>query len=437
VAHEAWHPLTMKLDQSALHRLREGVVGLFAPVVDPAMTDWLSGSLRLNDEHVTAVLIAKPEVVGDRRLPLDCSAVVGTTEAGDVLLAEIRSRGYSGGNLPVVNYRSTCLLFDISIEEVNDDLVSEIQAVYFGLIEWLPERIYKEESLEEAGQLVGWRAELRYGSGVRADLGNGFSVRLSTAWAIGGEFDRRTFTTPLAVSVSSVKPVPIGQLILRLDAVHALLNVAHREQVRAAEGSALLVPDSHSCGFWDTNMMSADAGGVAMNYFPHVGLPEIGGVDGLAAWVSIVLRHRRAVEPLVRHVLQPNQTPESRMLSTAAAMEYWVACHRRTDPWAAKVAGEHLPAAITRRVDRSWDSWVGDPERWLNLFWSTYTSLKHEPELEIDAQAVHALEVSARWLLSAALLDQCAGSQAPSRHLFGKTLWETGAHVRDVLSESR
>lgn len=85
-------------------------------------------------------------------------------------------------------------------------------------------------------------------------------------------------------------------------------------------------------------IMSLDPPGDLAHDFAHVELEDVGGLQGVAAWVRLVLKHRRAVEPVVRHALFPNQTPESRIPSVAAAMEYWVASSK-----ARKTGGEEAP----------------------------------------------------------------------------------------------
>jgi hypothetical protein len=416
-------------------RLRDGVVGRFSPVVDPPDARELSGSLRVSNEEVVATLITADGVPASGRLPTRCRAVSGRTEAGDVLMVEIRSRGRTGGNLDVSRYSSRSLIVGLRLEDVEDDTVVGLQFDYHGLHGWLPERIYHDDVVIEDGKNVGWKAELRYGKGATVSLGDGFTLRFSAGWQIDGEFDRRTFATPLTIGIESDGRRPIGEHLRLLDAIHALLNIAHRDPVKSFGGSAKLASESDWSGFWETDMMTVDAVDAGTQSFPFFGLDDIGGVETVANWLELARRHRRAVTPLVRHVLEPNQTPEARLLSTAAAMESWVAAHRRTHAWATKgIKGEKLPVAVIRRIDRSWDDWIGDSDEWVNSFWGAYNHLKHQPEDDLDPHLVHALEYSGRWLLSAAILDEAAGTLAPSRHLFGKSLSMAGSDIRAALA---
>ena len=90
-------------------------------------------------------------------------------------------------------------------------------------------------------------------------------------------------------------------------------------------------------------------------------------------------------------------------------------------------------APSSGKLDRSWDAWVGDSGRWNDMFWETYTSLKHRPNVDLDPSTVNVLEISSRWLLTAALLDACAKSTVPSGHLFAKSLSALGRAVRDSV----
>jgi len=420
----------------SIEQVRRGVVGEFVPVVDPPLSRWLSGSLKLNSDDVVASVIADRDAFDSRGLPIECAALAGRTEAGDVLLLGINSRGNNRGHLDVARYRSEYLLVDVNLAEVNNDTVTGVQLTYHGLHGWVTDRIYKEDQITEGGKFVGWQAELRYRRGAAVPLDDGFTLRFSTAWEVGGEFDRRTFATPLAITVESEQRQPIAEHVVRIDAVHALLNIAHRKQVKASGGSAKVGPNSDWSQFWETNMMAAGANVNVTQEFPYLGLGDVAGIEGVAEWVRLVLNNRRAVVPLVRHTLFKNQTPEARLLSTAAAIEYWVAANRRQHDWAKKVDGEILPSALTRRVHESWAAWVGDPDQWLDLFWTSYQNIKHNPAADLDPSLIHALEVSGRWLLTSALLDECAGNKSPSRHLFETSLWNVGHDVREHLESA-
>jgi hypothetical protein len=172
------------------------------------------------------------------------------------------------------------------------------------------------------------------------------------------------------------------------------------------------------------------------NPFPVFTLNDINGLQGAAAWIETCLTKRRAVMPLIQHRLITSQTPEARLLSTAAAMEYWVSSHARSHDWANGVAKFDVPHAIAGTISEDWAEWIGEPKRWADLFSTTHNQLKHEP-VDVDPSVADALEFSGRWLLTAAILDQCAGTAAPSQRIFSRGLtYSTADSVRRSLSQA-
>lgn len=415
-------------------RVRDGVIGTFQPLTSPSQQP-APGMIKLTDEHAEVTFAATEDHFDDQMLPVDCDAVFGETEVGDVLLLSISQRRGSWGDRSTARYRSRCLVLDPSAEDVDGDTAVAAQLRYYGLPGWSGERILNDEPIVEDGKTVGWRAELRWRPGTEVPLDDGFMLRFSAGHSVAGAYDRRTLTSPFNITVESDERCSIGEHTTRLDAVHALLAVAHRETPLAASGGIKFTASERGfCDMWERTMMSPNPPGDLTHDFGYLALANVGGMDGVAAWVRLVLEHRRAVEPVVRHVLFPNQTPESRILATAAAMEYWVASNKkRKAEWAKKLPDEKLPGALARFVDPAWSAWIGDSEQWVESFWSAYLDLKHFRDRPPDPRVVNALEISGRWLLTAALLDHCAGSPTASRHLFTKGLRYLGGDVREEL----
>ncbi|MDP3893044.1 hypothetical protein, partial [Nocardioides sp.] len=73
-----------------MDQLREGVVGLLAPATEPPQDRLLTGLIKLGADAVVAKLVADDEAFDSERLPIDAVAVGGSTEAGDILLVDIR-----------------------------------------------------------------------------------------------------------------------------------------------------------------------------------------------------------------------------------------------------------------------------------------------------------------------------------------------------------
>ncbi|MCP3420314.1 hypothetical protein [Nocardioides pinisoli] len=414
-------------------RIRGGVVGTFQPL-SAVPQEPGSGMLKLSDEHAELTFIASDDHLDGERLPVECSAVFGETEVGDVLMLSIAQRSSSWGGFPTARYRSRCLVLDPAVDDIDGDTVIAVQLRYYGLSGWAGDRHLKDEPVVEDGRIVGWAAELRWHAGTAAPLDEGFTLRFSAGHSVTGPFDRRTLTAPLVITIESEDRRSIDEHMMRLDAVHALLAIAHRVTPTASSGGAKLSESQTGyCPLWERTMISLDPLGDTTHEFPYLKLDKFGGVEAVASWVRLVVQHRRAVEPVVRHALFSNQTPEARILSTAAAMEYWVGSNARTREWAKKRAGEDLPGALARNVDPSWLTWVGDSAQWVKEFWKAYLDLKHFRNAPADPATIHALEMSGRWLLTAVLLDHCSGSSAPSQHLFTRGLDTLGRHVREEL----
>lgn len=414
-------------------RIREGVIGTFQPLVADELEP-AHGMIKLTDEHAEVTLMAGEGHLDQRGLPKDCSAVFGETQAGDVVLLSVAQRNSSWGPMRTARYRSRCLVLEPPAEDIDDDTVVGVQLHYYGLSGWSGEEMLKDGPVVEAGKVVGWTAELRWDAGITVPMRDGFTLKMSSGHTVGGPYDRRTLTVPLVITVASKARRPVGEHLGRLDAVHALLAVAHRETPLASAGGVRFSESQKGYSpMWERTMITLGPLSELTHEFPNFELENVGGAQGVANWVRLALDHRRAVEPLVRHVLFSNQTPEARMLSTAAAMEYWVGSNARTSTWAKKKGGEDLPGALTRRVDPAWASWIGNSKQWVQDFWSAYLDLKHFRTNTPDPRMVDALEVSGRWLLTAALLDHCAGSSGASRHLFSQGLGTLGRNIREEL----
>lgn len=418
-------------------QIRDGVIGHFETRSDSGLPE-LQGMLKLSNEGAALVLAMTHSQFDDDHLPPSCSAITGQTEVGGVLMLAINQRSGTLGGYPTGRYRSQSLILDADPDEVQEDTVGGVRLGYEGLRAWSGLRnIDDEPVLDGDGAVVGWKVELRKLEPVVVELDQDFRLTISPGWSVDGPNDRRTIAAPLYFRIESATRRSIGAHLQRLDAVHALLAVCHHSDLKAAIGDVRLPSDPNGewCDLWERHMMAPGVAAVRQD-FPRLRLADLGGVDGVGRWVRLVLAHHRAVDPLIRHTLFGNQSPEARLLSTAAAMEYWVGANARTSSWA-KRDGQPIPSVLAKRVSASWNDWVGEPRVWVNRFWNAYLDLKHyRRDRDHDPVEIHALELSGRWLLTAALLDECAGTSGPSEHLFGESLWPVGASVRDELFPS-
>jgi hypothetical protein len=412
--------------------IERGVVGHFTPWTDTDL-EAVPGLLRLNrDQRAEIVLAVDDSFLTDGYLPPDCPAIIGATEVGQVLIMGVRQRNGTRGGYPTARYRAQSVALDVEVDAVDGDLVVGARLGYDGLQAWSGASNLSDDPVRnEDGTLAGWRVDLTFQDPTSCDLDSGFRLSLAPGWSLDGPRDLRTIAAPMYFRVESETRQEIGKHLQRLDAIQALLAVCGFPSPLASTGNVRLCDGGDWYDLWEYEMTTRQ-GPVARIDFPYLTLAEISDVHGVANWVGLTLRHRRAVEPIVRHALFQNQTPESRLLATAAAIEYWVSCNARNAEWARK-DGRPLPNALARRVGGKWNDWIGRPTPWADRFWDAYLDLKHYRRVERAPAEVHALEVSGRWLLTAALLNDCAGANTPSEMLFGQSLWQIGKSVRETL----
>ncbi|GAA1069777.1 hypothetical protein GCM10009641_88400 [Mycobacterium cookii] len=430
--------------ENPLDMLRDGVVGTFQPLAEPGLKKWFDGHIKIADDRATIAVIARKKRDPAAEWANDMAnsrIVAGITEAGTVLApveAIHRSTTRGDFSMPVVRWHLGNLLVNVDFDEVDDDTISASQMHYVGLGSWSGRPDHVDEPITERDG-YGWRIEVHQGQERTAEIDPAFDLTIEHDWTLTGPEDQRSLQRPLKVGVRSSERRPLREHVERLDAVHALLSIAHWKPVSAIRGVAQLAPGSKKRALlWDHTMV-AEVVRPDNNEFPVFTLADIGDLTGLAAWVNVCLTKPRAVTPIVRHRLFQNQTPEARLLYTAAALEYWTASNARNPdaPWAKKVPERKVPEAIGNSVGQAWEAWIGDPDRWSKQFYGTYVHLKHTANL-VDPDVVDALEYSGRWLLAASILDQCADSTASSDRIFsGRGLrYPVPGQVRGVLDEA-
>lgn len=129
----------------------------------------------------------------------------------------------------------------------------------------------EREAVIEDGKIVGWVAELRWQPGSEVSLPDGFELGFSAGHTVSGPYDRRTLTSPLVITVRSNDRRPVREHLQRLDAVHALLAVAHRETPSASTGGVRFTADQEGyCDFWERTMMTHDGTAEVTHQFPYL-----------------------------------------------------------------------------------------------------------------------------------------------------------------------
>lgn len=409
-------------------------MGTFVPVADPPLKKWVPGHVRLHEDGRVEVALMPRSVLDEDEPPVDpmtTEVLAGATEAGNILLTHLdraeTSSVVDGGPHPtIVRFWSREVLTGVSFADVSNRDVVEAQVAYLGLREWALD----DPLVEEFGP--SYRAAIGELPRHERRIGNSCTISFRREWRLSGPPDERILTLPLLVGVRVTKRTSLDELLAILHYLHALLSLAHRHEVKATDGRVRLTKEEKWAGMWESSLMSPSP--ERRNAFAHFSLDSVGGIDAVREWVKLCRKHSRAVQPLVSHRLFDNQTPESRLLSTAAAIEYWVkVCDNRHQEWAGNRKGEALTRSVLRVLHPAFDTFVGDGERWADEFWKRYTDLKHDFTQEFEANETHHLEVAGRWALMAMLLDECAGSQQVSEHLFSRSLLRDGAGIRRGL----
>jgi hypothetical protein len=155
---------------------------------------------------------------------------------------------------------------------------------------------------------------------------------------------------------------------------------------------------------------------------PAFDLASIGGINGLKRWIRLAESYSLAARVVTDRYRMGHTRAVDAIRDAANGIEYWVNAHRRTAKWPQlpKDIKNPSPAkALARHIGGPFTTWVGNPNKWAEDFWSAYNQLKHEPNFIFESYNLADLATSGRLLLAAALLNRVALSKTPSKHLFG------------------
>lgn len=271
-------------------RLRDGVLGQFTPVAeDGSSRGWRPGHLCVTPEGQVQLKILLSEEDGH---PMTVhpdeghNVFVGLTEAGTVLVTRIRrwttSPGYGTG-CPVRRYEADVVLDEVDLELVEGDGFFGAQLHYYGLQDWTPGKTIVEP-FDKIDSDLRWRLDVISLPEAATHLGERLQLSLSEAFVLGGQPDERRIGAPLRVKVEAAERRSLVDLLVVLDAVHALLVLAHPGEVRARAGFAKLGPEARWAGLWDADMMrqSTSEQPPAAGW-TVVKLENLGGSEGVAA----------------------------------------------------------------------------------------------------------------------------------------------------------
>lgn len=377
-----------------------------------------------------------------RRVP---ASFIGAAEHAGLLVLGIYRAGSSfnmgGGRASVNRYHALTVITDPRLNELRSDRLQSAAVSFLGdqTLAWAGFQVVKEETRTDANALVK-EATIHLGSApdLTTPLRKGQTIDVSSYWRVDREETRRSISTGIEVTVTSTHPVSAEILLTVLTHVQNLLSICFSGLLPAHDGRAIVdaPKDCHDDrGYlWNARLMNHPSDGIAdVAKYPIMDLNDLGGVDALRRWARLSTEHPRAVTPVVSAIRLAGTAPEVRVLEAAAAIEYWVAAHRRDAAWPR--AGGNYWEALALHVGKPFADWCGDVERWATLLQNHYNGLKHDPSFAFNARDLEILDRSARALLTAALLSRVARSKLPAHRIFSDYRLEAlGRAVRELLS---
>jgi len=386
------------------HARIEGQWATIDVLIEDVEQSWLSGD---NDRPPTAIMALTPETAA---VLLEVDGPYRTHRWGTrASSARYRARTVVGG-------------LDITALRVTKPLA--VNAHFRGIGTWAGlSSATESRTTKPDGRLETWAINLKSGEEQVVKLPGARRLVLSTHWSVSGPVDQRSIATSVTVGCEASRPRDIWDLLGPLVQVQGLLSTVHAGFVPATGGTATMSmvesrhdPRAPAPWLWNGALMVPSAGSAAPEYpdSPVLTLQELGGVPALRRWVALATNHPRAVTPIVNQYRLGSTTPAVALLEVAAGIEYWVRSHGHAR-WATK---SRFASALAAKSGRSFSKWVGDPEAWAAALWAANNHLKHEPIYVPDPYELSDLASSGRWLLTATVLDQVAGSKSPSRTIF-------------------
>jgi hypothetical protein len=385
-----------------------------------------------------------------RQLP---KLVTGATEHGGVLLLEIFGHGsqsrFGGSSASVRHLRARAIVADVSIGQVRSSRLFSVSGHFYGASDWFGVTTSTEKtSFNKKGRLDSYSIHVQAGAAQALTISLGRELVVAPHWSTSGSRDRRTVLAPIEVTCRSSRPKTLWQLCEPILRIQDLISYCFDGFFVA--DSALAVPDVANAqdlprrpNLWYSQLMEVPqrVDPPKGKGFPRLRLTELGGFAALRRWLTLCSKHLRAVRPLIEPYRLGKASPPLRMIEVAAAMEYWVAAHKRTSQWAkAKCSrprhnGCGYAWTLANYVGKPFADWVGDVDKWTHVFWETYNKLKHAPGYSPDDVDLWLLAESGELLLAACLLDRVALTKVPTRSIFGEAhhTWNLREQVRDLL----
>ena len=354
--------------------------------------------------------------------------IISLTEHTGAMLLDLSGRSSSanigGSRASVARFKGRTLLAHPLMVEAASTNVESVSS-YFrgnGLLAWADfDAIDRTFETDSQHKLKSAQINLKPTDERTLHLTRSSELRLSAHWEFADDDElQHVVRTSLEVILVSHRPVDFRSLLYPLLRCQELLCIAFGGFLRASGGRVGLEGLDERGHVWNSYLMPetepARVPRAAVNERPRFHLNDIKGLDGVARWIRLSRKHPRAVSPIINTYRLGPGSDAARLLEVAAAIEYWVARHRRADGWARK--GANHAEAVALHVGSAFSDWCGDSKKWAKAFWSHYNGLKHDPKFDPDPYAVKALQESGYLLLVADLLNRVGATKRPSRRLF-------------------
>lgn len=374
-------------------------------------------------------------------------ALVGATEHVGVVVPELRGRTRNmrsgASRASAETFRGQTLVVDPSVMDASSSQFTSVSAYFQGnaLLPWARfDAIERDVRFDANNRVESASIHLKPTTDVVTRLTAAMDLRFAARWSFQEDEDlRQVVDTALEIDVRSTRPLAFSRLLQPLLRCQEFLCLAFGGFVGADGGRVGRAEDAERAHMWNATLMpTATASHVpvaAKNQRALFHLDDLGGLDAFARWIRLCKRHPRAVSPIVNLFRRGAASDDVRLLELAAAMEYWVARHRRSSSWTR--AGANHAEAIGLHVGAPFHRWTGDSRRWSERFWFNYTQIKHDPSFVPDGMEIKVLQEVAYLLLVAELLNRIARSKRPGATLFGKhSHWQLRDWTRTSLASS-
>ncbi|MEU6754575.1 hypothetical protein ABZ914_50820 [Spirillospora sp. NPDC046719] len=408
---------------SSIDDVLGGCIGFFHPIIErkDLKKESQRGYIQLAEDGFLRIDTLEEDLLSgfstsNRRIP---EWIKGRTQHAGILITNMVGFGSSfnigGTKASVHRYRGQTLIFGIDPRLIDTPKVTSISAFFPDVTNWAGvSALQIAREIGEDNRYKGMSMKVESSPPARIQLSRALTLELGTHWEVSGSESRKTVYAPLKVTCSSSRGKDIHELIGPIFHLQNLINLAHQGLVAADGGQAFTVKGTgdRNPEFWNHALMFRPPSSVApksMTETPLFSLSHVGGIEGLRRWINISKRHSRSVIPATRAFRTGKISPEVQMMDIAAGIEYWTAAHARTARWSRE---RPQSLAVARQAGEHFAEWVGDIQKWADIFWNEYNAIKHRPNHLVDPYKARILADSGQVLLACILLRRVARSKS-------------------------